>query len=675
MACLFGRKFNKCKSNEQALNLLKKLYGLNDDCINNIAGSEVGYIKTDLHPKNVGICGPLLAYKDEKPLIVLSGPFNKRYYYDENGQKQTLSKKNVAEFDGFYYISPPFPDGVITQKKLYGYMLKFFSAKDVFLIAVLSIISVLLGLVFPKMSEKILNLSANDDGALSVILLYFVIAALAIIVGTFLQIAIHVIRENVGVKILYNCKSGIINRLFKMPVPVLEKTNRSDIWELASASYLHIMSLTRLMLTGGIALCFVIAYMIQLSGYLHAGVLWIALIMIVAIVLMSIFTSRTIRNSRKSRNAEIEEQRFLVNALSGISKIRQTGVEKQAISKSNSLFKKFYGPFEKTLTYQNLMTAFSSFLICATTFVLLILSYLSGSDMNTFIVVIIISSCLLSQVGVLASHVLSIADTNASWGVISAILEEERIIPDARPDIPHFTGSLEIKNLSYQYETNATPTLRNLNISLREGEYVAIVGKTGCGKTTLLKLILGLLTPQAGDIIFGGYNIRDYKQESIVKKIGVVMQDDFLVPGSIKDNLSLYNLGLSEGQMWTALEKASIADYIRTLPRGLDTVIGTELSGGQMQRIMIARAIANNPAMLVFDEATSALDNISQRVIKESLDQMQCTKLIVAHRLSTIKDCDRILVMDKGEIVEEGSYEQLLTKQGLFYELVERQKL
>ena len=218
----------------------------------------------------------------------------------------------------------------------------------------------------------------------------------------------------------------------------------------------------------------------------------------------------------------------------------------------------------------------------------------------------------------------------------------------------------------------------NLSLKIRPGEYVAVVGKTGCGKSTLVRLLLGLETPQKGGIYYDGKDISKLELKSLRRKIGIVLQDGKLFSGSIFSNIAISAPNITLDDAWAAAEGAGIAEDIKNMPMGMSTILtegGGNVSGGQRQRILIARAIAAKPRIIIFDEATSALDNITQKTVSETLDNLKCTRIIVAHRLSTIKKCGRIIVLDGGKIAEDGSYDSLLEQDGLFAELVRRQEI
>jgi len=203
------------------------------------------------------------------------------------------------------------------------------------------------------------------------------------------------------------------------------------------------------------------------------------------------------------------------------------------------------------------------------------------------------------------------------------------------------------------------------------------VGKTGCGKSTLLKLLLGFEAPQKGSVYYDGKDVSKLDPRSLRRNIGAVLQDGELFSGTIYSNIAATVPNLSLDGAWEAAELAGIADDIRELPMGMFTYIADSagISGGQKQRLLIARVVAAKPTIVLLDEATSALDNISQHKVAESFRAMECTRIVIAHRLSTIRGCDRIIVMDEGSVAEDGTYEELIALNGRFAELVKRQRL
>jgi ABC-type bacteriocin/lantibiotic exporter with double-glycine peptidase domain len=278
----------------------------------------------------------------------------------------------------------------------------------------------------------------------------------------------------------------------------------------------------------------------------------------------------------------------------------------------------------------------------------------------------------------LSGIALSAARIKPSLEMAEPFLKTEPETSENKEIVTKLNGGIEMDHISFRYDEGRPLVIDDMSLKIRPGEYVAIVGKTGCGKSTLMRLLLGFEKPEKGSVRFDGKDINSLDLPSLRKKIGTVMQDAGLFQGDIYSNIVITAPELTLNDAWDAAEKAGIADDIREMPMGMNTIIAEGqggISGGQRQRLMIARAIAPKPKILMFDEATSALDNKTQKQVSDALDAMGCTRLVIAHRLSTIKHCDRILVLDGGHIIEDGTYDELIAKNGYFAELVERQRL
>lgn len=236
-------------------------------------------------------------------------------------------------------------------------------------------------------------------------------------------------------------------------------------------------------------------------------------------------------------------------------------------------------------------------------------------------------------------------------------------------------GNISIININFKYEADGPMVLHDLSLEIENGKFIALVGKSGCGKSTLIRLLLGFETPISGAILYDQQDLFSVDIREIRKQIGVVLQNSQIMQGNIMENIiGSSNLTISEA--WQAAEMAGIAKDIKEMPMGMHTVLtsgGGTLSGGQRQRLLIARAVAKKPRLIIFDEATSALDNQTQKIVSESLEKLNATRVVVAHRLSTVKNADKICFLDNGSIVEKGTFNELMAKKGLFAELARRQ--
>ena len=364
--------------------------------------------------------------------------------------------------------------------------------------------------------------------------------------------------------------------------------------------------------------------------------------------------------------------------ISGVQKIKLAGAEKRAFARWANLYAERISYSYNPPAFLKLNPVISSAISLTGTLVMYYMSVKTGVSVAEYY-------AFNTAYGMVSGAFMSLSSIALTFAQIKPILERVKPLLDAKPEISEgkqvitrLSGAVEMNNVSFRYNESMPNVIDNLSLKIRPGQYVAIVGKTGCGKSTLMRLLLGFEKADRGAIYYDGKDINSLDLKSLRRKIGSVMQNGKLLQGDIYSNITISAPWLTMDEAFEAAEKAGIAEDIRRMPMGMHTMISEGsggISGGQRQRLMIARAIAPKPKILMFDEATSALDNITQRQVCEALDAMKCTRIVIAHRLSTIKQCDRIIVLDGGHIVEDGTYRELIDNKGYFYELVERQRV
>jgi ATP-binding cassette subfamily C protein len=258
---------------------------------------------------------------------------------------------------------------------------------------------------------------------------------------------------------------------------------------------------------------------------------------------------------------------------------------------------------------------------------------------------------------------------------LSPILETLPENVTLKPEVQNLSGEIEVANVSFKYGTNGPLVLDNVSLQIKPGEFVAIVGASGSGKSTLLRLLLGFETPESGSVYYDRQDISTFDPASLRRQAGTVLQQTQLAVGNILTNI----VGMTDATFedaWEAARNVGLDEDIKQMPMGMYTVITggvSTVSGGQRQRIIIARAIVNKPRILFFDEASSALDNKTQQIVSESLEKLQATRVVIAHRLTTVQHADKIYLMEHGKIVEAGTYTELINMDGKFNDLVKRQ--
>jgi subfamily B ATP-binding cassette protein MsbA len=302
-------------------------------------------------------------------------------------------------------------------------------------------------------------------------------------------------------------------------------------------------------------------------------------------------------------------------------------------------------------------------------------SALKGSEFITYIAIF---SQLMRPVKSISDSFSNIHSGIAAGERVLALIDEKPAIKD-RPnakEVKEFSDGIEFKNVSFAY--GERQVLNNINFTIPKGKTVALVGPSGGGKSTLMDLVPHFMEPQSGEILIDGHNINDYTAQSLRSLLGVVNQESILFNDSIFNNIAFGKTNVSKEEVIAAAKIANAHNFIIETDKGYETNIGdrgTKLSGGQRQRICIARAVLNNPPLMLLDEATSALDTESEKLVQEALNNLMKnrTSLIIAHRLSTIQNADIIVVLEAGEIVEQGTHTELLENNGLYRRLIDMQ--
>jgi ATP-binding cassette subfamily C protein len=275
-----------------------------------------------------------------------------------------------------------------------------------------------------------------------------------------------------------------------------------------------------------------------------------------------------------------------------------------------------------------------------------------------------------------SNTIVSLLDAAMKARRVRPLLEAEPEVDESASDPGRLKGAIKLEGVSFRYAADGPLILDNLSLEIGPGEFVAFVGPSGSGKSTLLRLLLGFEKPEAGRILYDGQDLGGLDVLSVRRQIGTVLQNGRLNSAPLIDNIS-NNAKITQAEAWEAAADAGLSDDIEQMPMGLHTVVaegGANLSGGQRQRVLIARALVTRPKIVYFDEATSALDNKTQATVSQALDRRKVTRVVIAHRLSTIYRADRIYVLDRGVIVQQGTFDELSRQEGLFKDLMARQR-
>jgi ABC-type bacteriocin/lantibiotic exporter with double-glycine peptidase domain len=404
-----------------------------------------------------------------------------------------------------------------------------------------------------------------------------------------------------------------------------------------------------------------------------------ALLIVLVQLAMTVITGlMQIKLNRRSMKLGAKLSGLTFASFSGIQKIKLTGAERRIFTKWADAYKQGAELSYNPPSFIKLQSIIAGLISLAGTIILYYSAAVSAVSVADYMAFNASYGMVSGAIMALAGITTTFANIKPLMEMVEPILKEVPETGEAKRTISRLSGNIEINNVSFRYNKEMPYVLSDISLKIRPGQYIALVGKTGCGKSTLMRLLLGFETPQRGAIYYDGQDIARLDLRSLRQNIGSVMQIGQLFSGDIFANIVVTAPWLSMDDAWQAAELAGIADDIRAMPMGMHTMISEGsggISGGQRQRILIARAIVAKPRILIFDEATSALDNISQKHVSEALDSLHCTRIVIAHRLSTIRHCDRIIVLEGGNIREDGSYDELIARGGYFAELVKRQRL
>lgn len=625
--------------------------------------------------------GAMLAVRKSDGSVVAlipAGISGYTFWDKERGKRVRVNSKNQELFETeaiVFYKS--FPLKRVGVSELLHFMRQTLSLSDFIWIALATFAVTLFGMLLPKLNNLLFT-NVIESGSKRLLFALSVFMFCVVVSQMLITAVRELITARINTKMNVAVQAATMMRILSLPSDFFKKYSSGDLFSRWQQMNTLCDLLVSSVLTAGLTSVFSLVYISQIFVYAPALVIP-ALCVIGATILLSVISAfMQMRLSEKKMKLASKESGMSYALISGVQKIKLAGAEKRAFARWGNLYAKeaklAYNP-PVFLKINNVISTAITLIGTLVMYYMAVRSQVSVADYYAFNTAYgMVSGTFVSLVGV----ALTMSEIKPILELVKPILQTVPEVSQGKQVITKLSGGIELNNVSFRYNENMPLVVDNLSLKIRPGQYVAIVGATGCGKSTLMRLMLGFETPDRGAVYYDGKDLATIDLKSIRKKIGVVMQEGKLFQGDIYSNIVISAPHLTMDDAWEAAELAGIAEDIRRMPMGMYTMISEGsggVSGGQRQRLMIARAIAPKPKILMFDEATSALDNLTQKRVSQSLDSLNCTRIVIAHRLSTIQQCDRIIVLDKGKIVEDGQYEELLEKNGFFAELVARQRL
>lgn len=625
--------------------------------------------------------GAMLGTRTDDGSVVALIPSNVagyRFFDRKTGRFVHINRSNAGMIDRdaicFY---KPFPLEKMGVGKLMKYIWEQISLSDFIIIMGSMAVATLVGMVLPHVN-KLLFGDVLDSGSTTALLGAGIFMLSATISSMIFGGVRTLANSRVNTKLSINVEAAAMMRMLSLPAEFFKDYSSGELSN--RLQYINSLSnqLVSMVLSTTLSSLFSLAYVFQIFLYAPALVApsIIMTLLSILITVCTVFLQMNI--SKRTMIAGSKVSGITYALITGVQKIRLSGAEKRAFSR----WAKAYSE-QAALTYNppvflkvsGVISTAVSLIGTMVMYFFAIQSHVSVAEYYAFNTAYgMVSAAFMSLAGI----ALSIAQIKPTLEMVKPFFETVPEVAQDKEVITRLSGGVELSNISFRYKEDMPLVLDNLSLKIRPGEYVAIVGKTGCGKSTLMRILLGFETPQRGAVYYDSKDLKRIDVKSLRRKIGSVMQNGKLFTGDIYSNITIAAPWLTLDDAWEAAEIAGLAEDIRQMPMGMNTLLSEGqggVSGGQRQRILIARAVAPKPKILMFDEATSALDNITQKQVSDALDKMKCTRIVIAHRLSTIRQCDRIIVLDKGRIIEDGTYDELLSLNGYFSELVARQRL
>ncbi len=629
--------------------------------------------------------GPILAEtSDGAPVALLPQGASAYVCVDPGaGTRQPVDEDVAAQLGDFataFYR--PLPEGPVDVWTLLRFGI-FGLGRDLYLLIAMGLAVGMIGALTPFFTGKIFDV-AIPQAERSLLVQFGAAVVLGALTAAAFQITQSIAVLRIQGRMDYAIQAALWDRLLDLPATFFRRFSAGDLADRASGirrirSLLSGAGISAIL--GSLSSVFFVVLMFVYSGQLA----------FVAMGLTAVFVGFStaanylqLRHQRDQMKIQGKLAGLVLQLISGVSKLRVSGAEDHAFrvwardfARQRRLEFKIGRIGNHVAVFNSGFSVFSSLVVFAV--LVSVQEAAAGAAVLTtgqFIAFNAAYIAFLTATQKLSDASLNLLEVVPIYERLKPILTTEPEIDEGRSYPGKLSGQIEIKHLHFRYDKDGPWIIENVSLTIEPGEFVAFVGGSGSGKSTMMRLLLGFEEPEKGSIYYDGQDLSTLDLREVRRQFGVVLQDSRLMPTDVFRNIVGPWPTLTIDDAWAAAERAGIADDIRKMPMGMHTYIsadGGAFSGGQKQRLMIARALVLEPRVLFLDEATSALDNRTQAIVTESMERLQATRIVIAHRLSTIRNADRICVLEGGVIREMGNYDQLMELDGIFADLARRQ--
>jgi len=615
----------------------------------------------------------------EPVALLQKSPHKYVMFNPATGETARVTKQNAAGIDPravMFYRS--LPSHSLTGRDIFRFVLKGTGKADWLWVLVMGLFGGLLGMLTPIITGMVFDTVIPDGNRGLLIQIGFLMGAMALTSFAF-EITRAFAVQRISGAAERDLQPAVWDRMLSLPAGFFKDYTAGELTQRAMSISQIQQILSGVVANTIITSMFSVFYLVVMFTK-NMKLAWFGLGLGIIALGVS-FLLGWLQIKYEARQIEIDNKisGVMFGWLSGLAKIKMSGSERRTYYNWSQMYKKSRAITFRKGSLGNWSAVFNSVVVLLSSVVIyLVMFKLQGAMIATGVFI-----AFNAALGNLLQNFIQLSQAFISANIVipyyraaKPIFEAVPEYDDLKSEAPPLTGEIELSRVNFSYDEDGPQIIKDVSLYIRAGEHVALVGPSGSGKSTLFRILLAFEKPSSGEIYFDRIGLSQLDIRSVRRQLGVVLQSSMLMPGSIYENVSGSNPSITMDDAKQAIKEAGMEDDLQQMPMGLHTVIsegaGT-LSGGQRQRLLIARALAGKPKILFFDEATSALDNKTQQIVTDSINRLRATRITIAHRLSTVQDCDRIIVLESGRITEEGTYAELMKLNGTFAAMARRQ--